>query len=236
MIVYHVFMKKHKVAVFDVDGTIFRSSFLIQLVEELIDEGHFPVEAQFEYEKEHNKWLDREGDYEAYISAMVKTFRKHLKGVHYGAFADTAGNVVKRQSKHTYKYTRELLKDLKKKGYYLLAISHSPKTILDKFCPSLGFDKSYGMVYEIGPNDCFTGQTVDEHLILNKAGILNRAIEKEDLTLSYSIGVGDTESDIPFLELVSKAICFNPNAKLYKYAKRQDWKVIVERKDVVYEL
>jgi HAD superfamily hydrolase (TIGR01490 family) len=229
-------MSKQRVAVFDVDGTIFRSSFLIQIVEELIDEGHFPIEAQFEYERERVKWLDREGDYEAYIGAMVKTFRKHLKGVHYGAFADAADAVVNNKWKQTYRYTRELLAELKGKGYYLLAISHSPKTILDKFCPKLGFDKTYGMVYEIGPNDCFTGQTVDEHLILNKAGILQRAVEKEGLTLAHSIGVGDTESDISLLELVAKPICFNPNSKLYKYAKRMGWKTVVERKDVIYEL
>ena len=229
-------MAKQRVAVFDVDGTIFRSSFLIQIVEELIDEGHFPVKAALEYEEERQKWLDREGDYDAYIDAMVKTFRRHLKGVHYSAFADAAEAVVQQQWKHTYRYTRELLKELKEKVYYLLAISHSPKTILDKFCPKLGFDKVYGIVYEIGPNDAFTGKVTDEHLILNKAAILHRAVEKENLTLAHSIGVGDTESDIAFLEEVAQPICFNPNAKLYKYAKRQGWKVVVERKDVVYEL
>jgi len=65
---------------------------------------------------------------------------------------------------------------------------------------------------------------------------LKRAVEKEGLTLAHSIGVGDTESDIPFLELVAQPICFNPNMNLYRYAKRMKWKVVVERKDVVYEL
>ena len=51
-----------------------------------------------------------------------------------------------------------------------------------------------------------------------------------------SIGVGDTESDIPFLEMVAKPVCFNPNQKLYRYAKRMGWKTVVERKDVIYEL
>lgn len=229
-------MAKRRVAVFDVDGTIFRSSFLIEVVEELIDEGHFPAEAQFEYEEQRRKWLDREGDYEAYIAATVKTFRKHLKGVHYSAFADAAEAVVNNKWKQTYRYTRDLLKELKSKGYFLLAISHSPKTILDKFCPRLGFDKTYGIVYEIGPNDRFTGKVVDEHLILNKAGILHRAVEKENLALTHSVGVGDSESDIAFLDLVAKPICFNPNAKLYKYAKRMGWRTVVERKDVIYEL
>ena len=227
---------KRKLAVFDVDGTIFRSSLLIQVVNKLIDAGAFPKGAERVYEKEYHRWIDREGDYQEYIDAVVQTFLKHLKGVHYGVLADAAEEVVEEQWKRVYRYTRDLLKELKAKDYYLLAVSHSPKTVLDKFCPRLGFDKAYGTIYEIGPEERFTGEVVDAHLIYNKATILRRAIEKENLTLANSIGVGDTETDMPFLEMVAKPICFNPNAKLYKQAKRLKWKVVVERKDVVYEL
>ena len=229
-------MAEKKVAVFDVDGTIFRSSLLIQLVDKLIARGAFPTDAQKVYEKQHAKWLDREGDYQEYIEAVVKAFRAHLKGVHYGDLADAAKEMVDEQWKHTYRYTRDLIKELKSKNYFLLAVSHSPKTVLDKFCPRIGFDKAYGLVYEIGPQDLFTGAIVDEHLIYNKANVLKRALEKEGLSLSNSVGVGDTESDIPFLEMVAKPICFNPNMKLFREAKRQKWDVIVERKDVVYRM
>lgn len=225
-----------KVAIFDVDGTIFRSSLLIQIVNQLIADGSFPEDAEEIYRNQRQKWLDREGDYESYIMSVVAAFRKHLKGLHYGALADAAEEVVDRQWKQTYRYTRDILPALKDKGYFLLAISHSPKTILDKFCPRLGFDKTYGVVYQIGPQELFTGKVEDEHLIYNKANIVKRAVEKDGLTLTNSVGVGDTESDIPFLEMVAKPICFNPNAKLYKFAKRMKWKVVVERKDVIYEL
>ena len=77
---------------------------------------------------------------------------------------------------------------------------------------------------------------VDDHLILNKANVLKRAVEKEGLTIAHSIGIGDTESDIPFLEVVARPVCFNPNMKLYRHARRMKWKVVVERKDVIYEL
>jgi HAD superfamily hydrolase (TIGR01490 family) len=227
---------KRKVAVFDVDGTIFRSSLLIQLVERLIQDGAFPEEARKAYEKEHRLWLDREGDYEAYVTATVHAFRKYIRGVHYGVLADTAEKLVDEQWKRTYRYTRDLLKELKKKEYYLLAVSHSPKTVLDKFCPRLGFNKAYGIVYEIGPQDLFTGEVAEEHIIMNKANILKRAVEKEGLTLAHSIGVGDTESDVPFLEMVAKPVCFNPNQKLFRHAKRLKWDVVVERKDVIYQL
>lgn len=229
-------MGLRKVAVFDVDGTIFRSSLLIQLVENLIARGAFPEDAHKVYETQRAKWLDREGDYQEYIEAVVRAFRSHLKGVHYGDLADAAKEMVDEQWKRTYRYTRDLIRELKEKDYFLLAVSHSPKTVLDKFCPKIGFDKAYGIVYEIGPQDLFTGATIDEHLIYNKANILKRAIEKEGLTLSHSIGVGDTESDISFLEMVAKPICFNPNTKLFREAKRQKWDVVVERKDVIYKL
>jgi len=236
--VYDTGMKPtgRKVAVFDVDGTIFRSSLLIQLVDRLIEDGAFPKEARKVYAKEYERWLNREGDYQEYIHAVVAAFNKYLKGIHYGALADAAEEIVNEQWKRVYRYTRDLLKELKQKDYYLLAVSHSPKTVLDKFCPRMGFDKAYGIVYEIGPQECFTGNMLEEHLILNKAAILKRAVEKEHLTLQGSIGVGDTETDIPFLEMVAQPICFNPNMKLYKYAKRLKWETIVERKDVIYEI
>ncbi len=228
--------EKQRVAIFDVDGTIFRSSLLIQVVNRLIENGTFPKAARAVYEREYERWLNRAGDYQEYIDAVVRAFVGHLKGTHYGSLADAAQEVVEEQWKRTYRYSRDLLIDLKKEGYFLLAVSHSPKTVLDKFCPRLGFNKTYGMIYEIGPQDRFTGKVTDEHLILNKAAIVRRAVEKENLTLKGSVGVGDTESDIPFLELVEKPVCFNPNMKLYKTAQRLRWNVVVERKDVVYEL
>ncbi len=227
---------KRKFAVFDVDGTIFRSSLFIQLIEAMIRAGIFPSEARDEYEEQYKEWQEREGGYSEYIGAMIKTFYKHIKGVHYGVFADISRQVVVAQSKHTYRYTRELVQQLKRDGYYLLAISHSPKTILDEFCPTLGFDKVYGVVYDIGPEDKFTGKVVDEHLIMNKANILKRVIEREGLTLEGSIAVGDTESDVSMLEMVERPICFNPNSALYKQARVRGWEVIVERKDVIYKL
>jgi HAD superfamily hydrolase (TIGR01490 family) len=228
--------EKRKVAVFDIDGTIFRSSLMLQLVEQLIVEGVFPDSARKEYEREEERWLNREGDYEAFIAAAVRSFKKHLKGVPYSALADASEHVVEKQWKRVYRYTRNLIADLKDEEYFLLAVSHSPKTILDKFCPRLGFDKAYGTIYEIGPQDCFTGTMVEEHVIYNKANVLKRAAEKENLTLTHSVGVGDTESDISFLEMVERPICFNPNKKLYTYARRMGWEVVVERKDVMYEL
>ncbi len=229
-------VQEQKLAVFDVDGTIFRSSLFIQLVNLMVLEGVFPKSVKKKYEEQYEEWQNREGGYSEYIEAMVQAFYKNIKGVHYGDFAELSKRVVENQAKHTYRYTRQLVKNLKKDGYYLLAVSHSPKTILDFFCPTLGFDKSYGMVFELGAEDRFTGEVADKHLIFNKANIVKRAVEKENLTLNGSIGVGDTESDVSMLEMVERPICFNPNSQLYKQARIREWSVVVERKDVIYKV
>jgi HAD superfamily hydrolase (TIGR01490 family) len=225
-----------KVAFFDIDGTVFRSSLLIELVDNLIQEGIFPKTAEKFYRVEKQAWLDRQDSYEKYIEAVVASFIKHIKNVPYKSFMEVAEDIVEKNKDHLYVYTRDLIKDLKKRGYFLIAISQSPKGVLSKFCANLGFDKVYGRLYELGPEDQFTGEVTDVHLIENKANIVKRAVEKENLTLKNSFAVGDTEGDIPMLELVENPICFNPNSKLYKYAKINKWTVMVERKDVVYEI
>ncbi len=225
------------VAFFDIDGTVFRSSLLIELVEQLVKDKVFDPFAITQFEDELKAWRSREGTYEQYIDAVVKAFLQHIKGVHYGAFADVGRKVVEQQNKYVYRYTRDLIHSLRKENYYIVAISQSPKTVLDEFCAQYGFDKVYGRIYEIGPQDQFTGRVIDEHLIQNKSNIVKRVFDRNpNLSKKHSIAVGDTEGDIPLLESVSEAICFNPNQSLYSYAKRMNWEVVVERKDVIYYL
>jgi len=198
--------------------------------------GLFPSEARDGYESYHQLWQDRSDSYDKYIMAVVDSFNQYIRGINYSDFLTTVEKMMERKKNRNYRYTRELVKKLKQEGYYLLAISHSPKSVLDKFCQELGFDKVYGRFYELGPGDKFTGKIVDEHLIANKANIIKRAVEKENLTLQGSIAVGDSEGDIPMLELVENPICFNPNDKLYRYAKINKWPVVVERKNVIYRI
>jgi len=226
-----------KLAVFDIDGTIFRSSLLIELVDALIEAGIFKPGIAKLYEQDRKKWLDRSGDYEAYINHVVTAFMNNIKGVRYRDFLRVADQVVDLHRNRVYRFTRDLVRDLKKRGYYLVAVSHSPKGIVEPFAKRLGFHKTYGILYEVDPKTRrFNGKMLYAHLIAGKANVVKRVLEKERATLRGSIGVGDTESDIPFLRLVGRPICFNPNRKLLREARRRGWEVVVERKDVVYKI
>lgn len=223
-------------AIFDIDGTIFRSSLLIELTEGLVQEGVLPERVKRVYAAAYQRWLDREGSYEDYIGAVIKAFESHIKGISSEEFERVAAQVVSFHKNRVYRYTRDLVKDLKRRGYFLLAISNSPKAVLDVFCSQLGFTKIYGRIYEVDDGGHLSGKTAYLELVQDKAKILQRAVERNDLTLRGSIGVGDTESDIPFLKMVDRPICFNPNLRLYRHARRQGWSIIIERKDVVHKV
>ncbi|MBU1164699.1 HAD-IB family hydrolase [Patescibacteria group bacterium] len=227
---------KKKVAIFDIDGTIFRSSLMIELVNEFIKEGIFPKSAEKEYRKSYKRWLDRTDDYDKYLQDIVATFEKNIVGVKYSDFVKASKKVTGIKKDRVYRYTRELIKNLTKQNYYLLAISNSPKEMVENFAKKLGFDKIYGRVYELDSKKRFNGKIKHLDIISDKAKVYERAAKREGLTLKGSVGVGDTETDIAFLKLVENPICLNPNLILYRYAKRKGWKIIVERKDVIYKI
>lgn len=227
---------KRPVAAFDIDGTLFRSSLLIELVEELVQREIFPPAARSAYAEAQTDWINRKGEYGPFIKKVVHAFGKYAKGLPYGDLADVAGEIIEAKRDRTYRYTRDLIQDLKKQGYFLLAISHSPKFIVDGFGYEMGFDKSYGTFYETGATNRFTGEIEEEHVIMNKGAVLKRAMERNSLSLADSYGIGDTESDVSMLQLVEHPIAFNPNRLLYRYAKKHGWKIVVERKDVIYEM
>lgn len=230
------------VAIFDIDGTIFRSSLLLELIEALIAAKAFPKDARKHYLGSWKRWQARQGSgrngfsYHEFISGIIFAYRKHIRGVRRAEVWKIAERVVEIHNARLYRYTRDLVKKLKR-THYLLAISHSPYEVVAPFAKLLGFDKVYAQVYEVDSHVCFTGRVLYEDIILRKDKVAHRALEKNPrLTLAGSVGVGDTESDIPFLKIVERPIAFNPSRKLYRHAKKCGWEVAVERKDVIYKL
>ena len=233
--------KRKPVAVFDIDGTVFRSSLLVELIEALVAEGIFPKAVRAYYAEAWRRWQAREGSvktgfsYYEFIASVVFAYRKHITGIRRAEVWRVAERVVAFHRVRLYRFTRDLVKKLRR-THFLLAISQSPYEVVAPFAKSLGFDKVYAQVYEVGRNVRFTGRVLYEDIIANKAEALRRAVRKEGLTLTGSVGVGDTESDIQFLKLVERQIAFNPSKKLYDYARKRGWEVVVERKDVIYRL
>lgn len=228
-------MKQDKLAVFDIDGTIFRSSLVVELVDGLIKNKIFPEKLTSEIEEDYIAWVNRKGSYVNYTNKVVDVFCQNIKGIGEERVKKVIKEIVDYQKDKLYVFTRELIKKLKKENYYLLAISGSPEIIVSEFANTLGFDKYYGTRFEVVEGK-FTGRKLEE-TAWNKHEILNNFIIKhKEFDLKKSVGVGDSEIDITFLSLVGEPIAFNPDIKLAVVAKEKKWKIVVERKNVVYDI
>lgn len=200
----------------------------------MLQRGLLPKHAEKDIVLAKERWQNREGDFVEYVDKAVAVFEENIKGVAVEDFLDCVKEVVDKSGRRVYVYTRELIKELKSQGYNIVAISHSAKLALDVFCPQYGFDKVYGFMFEIEDGK-FAGKIMHND-IRDKGLIIRRAVEKENLSLKDSYAVGDTHADIAMLKMVENPIAFNPNKELYKEAKKQGWKIVVERKDVIYNI
>ncbi len=229
-------MEKRKLAIFDIDGTIFRSSLLVELIHELVRREVFPGVAYEEMEHDYLAWLNRKGSYENYIEKLIAICNKYLKGCKFEDVDKIAHEVVLKQKDIVYRFTRDLVSASKSENYFLLAISGSPIFMVEKFAINFGFDAVYGNIFEV-KNGKFTGNIARE-AVYSKDKILQEFLKshkkkKVFFDLEDAIAVGDTEGDIPILESVGNPIAFNPNQGLVKHAKEKGWAVVIERKDVI---
>lgn len=221
------------IAVFDIDGTIFRSSLLIEITQALITAGHFKPDISAKYEKSYQSWLDRDGSYVDYINDVVTAYKVHVKGMEASHIEQIAGEVIASLSRRTYRFTRDMINNLKP-THFLIAISTSPTELVSRFAEAYQFDAYDATVYEIAGGRYTGRDSLDPPAKLAKDEVLKTLLRKHNLNLNGSIGVGDSEGDTSFLAMMERPIAFNPDSTLFKEATAHGWQVVVERKDVIY--
>lgn len=221
------------IAIFDIDGTIFRSSLTIELLKRLVSDKVFSPKIMDKVRKSEKKWLNRKGHYDDYVHDVVEAYQKTIVGKKKESIVSASRAVIAEQKYRTYRYTKKLLEDIRGK-YFTIGISGSPLEVVIEYNKFLKFDKVYGWEFGIDERGRYTDVVLHVPPKYKKELIV-RFVQNHNLSLEKSIGVGDTESDVGFLELVEKAVCFNPNSILANIARRKNWTVVLERKDLVVE-
>ncbi len=222
-------------AVFDIDGTLIRWQLYHAIADALAKKGLIDAKTYQTIRDARMEWKKRTHG-EAFINyqnELVIAYEKLLLDLSFKQFSKAVQSVFDEYKDQVYTYTRELIKDLKKRGYLLFAISGSQIEIVSKIAKYYSFDDYVGTAYT-HEGDRFTG-AVSLHLG-GKHVVAKELIKKHRATMAGSIAVGDATSDISMLEMVELPIAFNPERKLFDYAQTKGWKIVIERKNMVYEL
>lgn len=225
-----------KFAVFDIDGTLIRWQLYHAVADELARRGHFGAIEYQAVKEARMTWKKRESEdsFKEYERALVNLVDQAMAGLRVDELQSACTQVISAYKDQVYTYTRDLIRDLKAKDYLLFTISASQSEIVKMLADYYGFDDYGGSEYEI-KNGVFSGKK-EVLKRERKPEYLKELVQKHNATYTGSIAVGDSESDIPMLEAVEQPIAFNPTRLLYDHAKQQGWKIIVERKNVIYRL
>jgi HAD superfamily hydrolase (TIGR01490 family) len=223
-----------KIAAFDIDGTLFRWQLFHELVFALKNTGQFNAATEQEIDEHFLAWTSRKISFDEYEKSVLHAVKMHIPHISIATLEAAAAGIIEASSHKVYKFTREYIKQLKKEGYFLLAISGSHQEIVQPFADLYGFDDCIGVLLE-RRNGAFTGEY--ERIVYGrKAELIKEYVAAHNLTLDDSVAVGDSAGDISMLEIVETPIAFNPAFELLETAVANKWKVIIERKNVAYML
>ncbi len=227
--------EKRPFAAFDLDGTLIRWQLYHAVADTLVKLGYIDSNTYAAVREARMQWKRRSGPeaFKIYERQLGKAYEKILLKLAVKQFNEAAQVVFEEYKDQVYIYTRELIRRLKREGYILFAISGSQSEIVEKIAKYYGFDDFVGTHYH-HEDGRFTG-AVTVHLG-GKHLILKELVAKHRASSDGSIAVGDSTNDISMLEAVETPIAFNPEKKLFDVAQSKGWTIILERKNMVYEL
>lgn len=228
-------------AFFDIDGTLYREGMITAIFKKLIKSDIIEQKVWFQQvEDKYNRWSRREGNYDDYLIKIADIYTEAIKGLHRTQIEFIAKKVIEQSGDKVYKFTRERIKWHLKKGHYVFTISGSPLELVREMSLKYNVTDYLGSEY-VTHNDYYTGQVKPMWDSENKKSGLDRLAGKYDIDLTKSYAYGDTAGDFSMLQSVGNPIAMNATKELLHLLANDEkiknkLKVVVERKDMIYEL
>lgn len=228
-------------AFFDIDGTLYREGLITEVFKKLVKyEIVDPMKWHVDVKPKYLKWDKRMGDYDDYLLGMVEIYRDALKGLDKKQVEFIAKQVIDQKGERVYTYTRDRLEWHKKMGHKVIAISGSPVELVHEMARKHNIDDYRGSIYVFNDEGKYTGEIKPMWDSENKEMAIKEAALNYDIDLALSYAYGDTSGDFSMFTLVGNPICINPTKELLKkildHQLKDKIKIIVERKDVIYNL
>ena len=227
-------------AFFDVDGTLYRNSLMIEHFKKLVKYEVFdPIIWHSDIKQAFHEWKRREGDYDNYMEDLAEVYIKNLKGLNKNEYDFIANQVINLCGDRVYSYTRNQIKYHQNMGHKVFFISGSPDYLVEKMAEKYDVNDFKASTYKTDKNYNFTGEVVPMWDSDSKIKSIYGLTKKHNIDLNKSYAYGDTHGDLSMLKIVENPVAINPSYELLKSLrnnkKLSNTKIIIERKDVIYQ-
>lgn len=227
------FEENNQSAIFDIDGVLVKGFGIHKFLKYLTQINQFKPEIFLQFEHDLNQYKNKQITYTELAKNLIQYYADGLKGQQQKTILEHSKNFIKKHYNDYYEYTPKLLNHIKNKKK-LIAITGSPIELMQIMNEDLNFDEIHATELII-KDGIYTGKikknlaTYDE-----KTKTIQEYFQNN--TSEGSIGFGDTESDISFLENVKIPIAINPNNKLKEHAKSNNWTILENENEVINKI
>lgn len=235
-------MKKTLAAFFDIDGTLYRDSLMVEHFKKLLKYEVIDPSLWYNHAKEtYQNWDKRQGNYEDYLLEIATIYIDSMKGLNNQQMEFIANQVIHLKGDRVYRYARARIAWHKCHNHRIIFISGSPSYLVSKMAEKYEVKDYRGTEYLTDEENNFTGEIIQMWDSANKEKAIQDFQKLYNIDLDHSYSYGDTNGDLSMLKMVGHPIAINPTKELLHNIKldeklRKNITIIVERKDVIYKL
>jgi HAD superfamily hydrolase (TIGR01490 family) len=229
-------------AFFDIDGTLYRDSLMIEHFKKLVKYEVFDPNLWHSHVKlTYEMWKKRRGDYDDYMLELAELYISTLKGINMNEIEFIAEQVINLKGDSVYSYTRDKIRWHRQQGHKVFFISGSPQFLVKRMAEKYKATDFRGTEYVTDEDGRFTGIVKQMWDADSKDKAIKDLVDKYNIDLSESYAYGDTNGDMSMLSQVGHPVAINPTKELLENirnhsALNKNAEIIVERKDIIYRL
>lgn len=226
-------------AFFDIDGTLYRDSLMVEHFKKLIRYDIIDPLLWHDHAKNtYLNWDKRQGNYDDYLLEIATLYIESLKGIPRESIEFTSRQVIALKSDRVYKYTRSQIECHKNQGHLVIFISGSPDYLVEKMAHRYDVKDFKGSQY-IFKHGIFSGKVIPMWDSDSKDKAIDYFVDKYNIDLDNSFAYGDTNGDFNMLKRVGNPIAINPAKELLTNIQTdadlsEKAQIVIERKDVLY--
>jgi HAD superfamily hydrolase (TIGR01490 family) len=213
-----------KLAVLDLDGTLYAGTLGIDLLNELARQQLFQPKALEKVLQTLEAYVQGELGREELAAHIYTLYGQGIVGLTQEQVVQAAA-VAWEHSKHrVFPFVGELLSMLSQRGYTTVLMTGSPAEIVSQFTRAYAFDHVYTAGFQLQEGR-YTGQLQSSPAAAGqKRSMLQRLSKELEADLSASLALGDSENDFEMFDLVGVPIAMNVQGQLSLQFQSRGWK------------
>jgi HAD superfamily hydrolase (TIGR01490 family) len=213
-----------KLAILDLDGTLYSGTLGIDLLQELVRENLFHPRA-YEQVVKTLESHEQGGLTRRELATRLYTLcGEGIAGLGRDQVAQAAAAAWERNKYQVFPFVEELLSTLSRRGYTTVLMTGSPTEIVHLFARTYAVDHVYAADFETR-GDRYTGQLLfSPGRQGQKRHMLQRIAHELEADLGASLVLGDSENDFEMFDRVGVPVAMNSKGHLSLQYQSKGWR------------